>query len=70
VAAGAFARKVNSLSLGILFGLGVGFVLAFLVAYMEHGHYLEIILPGSAVGMIAGFATQRFGEKPEQVNAR
>jgi hypothetical protein len=47
--------------LGILFGLAVGFVLAFLVAYMQHGYYLEIILPGSIVGMIVGYATQKYG---------
>ncbi len=64
VAAGIFARKVNSVPLGILFGLAVGFVLAFLVAYMQHGYYLEIILPGSIVGMIVGFATQRYGAAP------
>jgi len=64
VAAGVFARKVNSVPLGILFGLAVGFVLAFLVAYMQHAHYLEIILPGSIVGMIVGYATQRYGMTP------
>jgi len=62
VAIGFFARKVNSLPLGILFGLAVGFLLAFIVAhFMEHGHYFEIILPGSIVGLIVGYATQRFG---------
>jgi putative effector of murein hydrolase LrgA (UPF0299 family) len=50
--------------LGILFGLGVGFLLAFIVAYMQHGYYLEIILPGSIVGMIVGYATQRYGMAP------
>ncbi len=64
VAAGIFARKVNSVPLGILFGLAVGFLLAFLVAYLQHGYYLEIILPGSAVGMIVGYATQRYGAAP------
>ena len=64
VAAGIFARKVNSVPLGILFGLAVGFVLAFLVAYRQHGYYLEIILPGSIVGMIVGYATQRYGAAP------
>jgi hypothetical protein len=64
VAAGIFARKVNSVPLGILFGLAVGFVLAFVVAYMQHGYYFEIILPGSIVGMIVGYATQRFGTGP------
>jgi putative effector of murein hydrolase LrgA (UPF0299 family) len=31
---------------------------------MQHGYYLEIMLPGSIVGMIVGFATQRFGAAP------
>src|SRR5467141_3106800 len=61
VATGIFARKVNSVPLGILFGLAVGFVLAFLVAYLQHGYYLQIIMPGSIVGMIVGYATQRYG---------
>lgn len=69
VAAGAFARKVNSVPLGILFGLGVGFVLALLVAYMQHGYYLDIILPGSVVGMIVGYATQRYGVTPAPTSA-
>jgi hypothetical protein len=65
VAIGFFARKVNSLPLGILFGLAVGFLLAFLVAHFgEHGHYFEIILPGSLVGLIVGYATQRYGAAP------
>jgi hypothetical protein len=61
VAIGFFARKVHSLLLGILFGLAVGFVLAFIVAQMQHGYYFEIILPGSIVGIIVGYATQRYG---------
>src|SRR6202790_1951583 len=64
VAAGIFARKVNSVPLGMLFGVAGGRLLAFLVAYMQHGYYLEIMLPGSIVGMIVGFATQRYGATP------
>ena len=64
MAAGIFARKVNSVPLGILFGLAVGFLLAFLVARMQHGYYFDIILPGSIVGMIVGYATQRYGAVP------
>jgi len=60
-AAGIFARKVSSVPLGILFGLAVGFVLAFLVARLQHGYYFEIILPGSIVGGLVGWATQRYG---------
>src|SRR5262249_504100 len=62
---GWFARKVNSLPLGILFGLSVGLLLAYAVAAMpdpqgKH-YYFEIMLPGGIVGMIVGYATQRFG---------
>jgi hypothetical protein len=61
---GYFARKVQSLPMGIVFGLGVGLVLAFAVAAMEPSgkhHYFEIMLPGGIVGVIVGYATQRFG---------
>ena len=65
IAIGFFARKVNSLPLGILFGLGVGLFLAFLVAAMpqpngQH-YYFQIMLPGAMVGAIVGYATQRYG---------
>jgi hypothetical protein len=69
IAIGFFARKVHSLALGILFGLAVGFVLAFIVAQMQHGYYFEIILPGSIVGIIVGYATQRYGTAPDGVPA-
>ncbi|HEY2109819.1 MAG TPA: hypothetical protein VGH17_07950 [Candidatus Acidoferrales bacterium] len=58
---GFFARKVNSLALGIVFGLGVGLLLAFFVAHMQHGYYLQIMLPGGLVGLIVGYATQKYG---------
>jgi hypothetical protein len=62
---GYFARKVNSLPLGIVFGLAVGLLLAFAVAAMQPGpnhYYFEIMLPGGIVGTIIGYATQRFGK--------
>jgi hypothetical protein len=59
---GFFARKVKSLPLCILFGLAVGAFFAFLIAYMQGTHYLEIILPGSLVGLIVGYATQKHRE--------
>lgn len=66
---GWFARKVDSLPLGILFGLGVGLLLAYAVAAMpsetgEH-YYWEIMLPGGLVGVIVGYATQKYGRRPE-----
>jgi len=73
VAIGVFARKVNSLPLGILFGLGVGLLLAFIVAAMPSGtgkhYYFEIMLPGGIVGLIVGFATQKFGRTSATVKA-
>jgi hypothetical protein len=61
VAIGFFAKKFHSLPLGILFGLLVGAFLAWLVAFLQGGYYLEIILPGTLVGLIVGFATQKYG---------
>ena len=64
LAAGAFARKVRSVPVGIVVGLIVGMLLSFAVARMQGKYYFEIMLPGSIVGAIVGFATQRL-PKPE-----
>jgi LytS/YehU family sensor histidine kinase len=65
VAAGLFARKWRSLGKGILFGLAVGFALSLLVAALPNPdgvhYYVEIVLPGMALGAVVGFATQRYG---------
>jgi hypothetical protein len=61
IAAGWFARKVQSVAWGIAFGLLIGALLAYGVAAMQHGYYFEIMLPGSIVGAIVGWATQRYG---------
>ena len=72
VAIGFFARKVHSLPLGIVFGFAVGLLLAFAVAAMpdpsgKH-YYFEIMLPGSIVGLIVGFATQKYGKPAQTVS--
>ena len=67
---GYFAKKVNSLPLGIIFGLAVGLVLAFIVAAMPNPagkhYYFEIMLPGSVLGIIVGYATQRYKTGPRR----
>ena len=60
---GLFERKVRSLPLGIVFGLLVGAFLAFLVA-LGNGYYGQIMLPGSLLGVIVGYATYRYGGRP------
>ena len=62
---GWFAKKVQSVPAGLLVGLAIGAFFAYLVAAMpspdgKH-YYWEIILPGSVLGLIVGYATQRYG---------
>jgi len=58
---GLFARKVQSLGWTLLFGTFVGALLAFFIARLQGGYYLQIILPGSLVGLLTGYATIRYG---------
>lgn len=61
-AAGWFARRVKSTAAGIVFGLVLGAVLAYAIVAMNGGKwFFEIVLPGSIVGAIVGWATQRYG---------
>src|SRR5262245_49388292 len=61
---GVFARKVHSLPLGVVFGLAVGLFFAWLVALMNAAegkdYYWQIMLPGGILGIVVGYATQRF----------
>jgi hypothetical protein len=61
---GWFSKKVNSLPLGLLFGLSIGMLLAYAIAAMPqpsgNHYYFEIMLPGSLVGAIVGYATQKW----------
>ena len=60
---GWFANRVRSVPLGVAFGLFVGAAFAFAIAAMpqpDGTHYWwQIILPGSVLGLIVGYATQR-----------
>jgi len=66
LAAGWFARRVNSIPAGIAFGLAVGALLAYGIVAMQGGKYFwQIMLPGSCVGAIVGWATQQYGVRPQ-----
>lgn len=64
---GWFANRVPSVSKGVMFGLAVGAFFAFLVAAIpqpDGTHYWwEIMLPGSVLGIIVGYATQVYGRR-------
>jgi len=62
---GWFAKKKASMPAGLAVGFAIGLLLAFIIAAMpepDGTHYWwEIMLPGSLVGLIVGYATQRYG---------
>ncbi|HEV8202514.1 MAG TPA: hypothetical protein VGS03_21080 [Candidatus Polarisedimenticolia bacterium] len=75
LATGYFATKLNSLPLGILFGLAIGLLLSWGVVAMQppgHQYYVEIMIPGALLGAIVGYATWRFGRgaRPAESAAR
>jgi hypothetical protein len=67
-AMGVLARRVRSLPVGIAGGLALGLALSYLAAMTPdpqgRHHYVEIMAPGAILGLIVGFATQRFGRSP------
>ena len=70
---GFFARKVKSLKNGLVFGGAIGLILAFIIAAIpqEGGqHYwLQIMVPGTIVGIILGYVTQKYGKEPKPAAA-
>jgi hypothetical protein len=62
---GWFAKKVNNLAYGVLFGVAIGALFALPIALMPNPngetYFWEILIPGSLVGLIVGYLTQRYG---------
>lgn len=71
LAAGWAAKRFNSMAVAVIVGLGVGLALSYAVAAMGdasgHHYYLQIVLPGAVLGLIVGFASQRFGKRSVRV---
>jgi hypothetical protein len=65
---GWYATRTSSLAKGMLVGMLVSAFFALLIALMPRPdgatYYWEIILPGSILGLIVGYATQTFGRRP------
>jgi hypothetical protein len=63
---GYVAQRLHSMLLGIFAGVAIAGALSLLVI-LRAGMALfwDILLPGMLLGVIVGFATQRFGGKPQ-----
>ena len=68
---GYVALKVHSMAIGILAGVGIAALLSMLVI-LRAGMALfwDIMLPGMLLGVIVGFATQKFGRAPATATVR
>jgi cell division protein FtsW (lipid II flippase) len=71
---GIFAIFVKKRTAIMIFGFAVGLLFAYLVAAMpdpktgEH-YWLQIMIPGSLVGLIVGYATAKYGERTQAASA-
>jgi hypothetical protein len=59
VIVGVFATRLRSLAADTVFGLIVGAFVAYPILPMNPGHVLNIMQPGSLVGVIVGYAAQK-----------
>ena len=62
IAIGYFANRVHSMPLGIFAGIAIAALCSFLLVLKAGmGLFWDIMLPGMLLGLIVGFATQKFG---------
>lgn len=75
IAAGWAAKRKNSVGAGVIAGVVVGFLFSAIVGYLAEtgagappkpGAFWQIVLPGTALGVVVGIAAQKFG-KPSPV---
>ncbi|HVH72426.1 MAG TPA: hypothetical protein VNB49_15135 [Candidatus Dormibacteraeota bacterium] len=66
LAIGFFSQRVRSMLLGLFAGIVIAAVLSLLVILIAGmGLFWDIMLPGMLLGLIVGFATQKFGKRVE-----
>jgi hypothetical protein len=65
---GLFARKIGRMGWTLAFATALGALLAFGVAFAGGKYYLEIVLPGTFVGLLTGYATLRYGRAPAKAS--
>ena len=71
LAIGFFSERVRSMSLGLFAGIVIAALLSFLVILKAGmGLFWDIMLPGMLLGLIVGFATQKFGRRVEASASR
>ena len=70
VAIGFVSQRVHSMAVGLLAGLGIAAALSLLVI-LQAGMALfwDIMLPGMLLGVVVGFATQKFGKRAGEPHA-
>ena len=71
ITTGYVSQRVHSMLLGTLAGIAIAAALSLLVI-LRAGMALfwDIMIPGMVLGLVVGFATQRFGRKSETAAAR
>jgi len=71
LAIGFFSQRVRSMPLGLFAGIVIAAILSFLVILRAGmGLFWDIMLPGMLLGLIVGFATQKYGRRVEASAAR
>jgi len=67
VVIGYFSKRVYSMVLGVLAGVVIAAAFSMLLI-LKAGMalFLDIMLPGMLLGVIVGFATQRFGRRTDE----
>ena len=67
VLTGWYAARVSSMTKGLLVGGAIAAAFAFAIAAFpqpDGSHYwVEIMVPGTIVGLLVGYATQKFGAR-------